>query len=687
LIGPTGYAAQNYVVDGNVFAYEILFANETNATAPAQIVQITDQLSTNLDWTTFRLTEIAFGTQIISIPPDSQQFQTNVPLSYNGTNFVVQISAGIQLATGQVFANFYSINPVTLLPPPAGIGFLPPDSTNHLGEGHVSYIVSPRPNLPTGLQISNVAYIQFDQNPAVATDLIDDNNPSLGVDTNKMAIVTIDSTPPVSSVLSLPATETNISFTVCWSGTDVGGPGILGYNIYVSTNNGPWTPWLVGTANTCATFTGQNGDNYGFYSVAYDGAGNVQTNSGAAQASTTVVVSSLAVTALQPGPNGVSVFFNRTINSGVLSLYGTNGSVCFTLVGSNSGPVTGSLIVGDQATNVTFVKTAGPLPADTYSVTLVSATNAFQDLYGNLLAGNAGVPGDNYVAQFTVAPLTNRVLFLPNFARAPGQPVNVPATNSGIPLAINEGSNVLSVSLSVQYDTNLLKITGVSLGSAVPAGWALTNNAGPAGILQLSLGGPTPLSPGTNTLATLQALVPWCSPYATVGILNIDSVQINGGTIPAVGDSAVEVTALLGDADGNGTYTIYDAELISQVSVGQITGFEAYPLVDPVIIGAVTGDSQISISDVVAVAQIAVGLPVPLIPTLPAPSLSIIIVTNQALISWPQCANGYVLEQSSTLGTQATWTTVTNMAITVADQQSIAIIPTETTQFYRLVKQ
>jgi len=167
IIGPTGYAAQNYVVDGNVFGYEIIFANETNATAPAQIVQVTDPLSTNLSWTTFRLTGIGFGTQIIPIPPNVQQFQTNLPFLYNGVNFLVQITAGIQLATGAVFANFYSIEPSNNLPPPAGIGFLPPNNTNGIGQGYISYIISPNPNLPTGLQISNVASVQFDQNPAI----------------------------------------------------------------------------------------------------------------------------------------------------------------------------------------------------------------------------------------------------------------------------------------------------------------------------------------------------------------------------------------------------------------------------------------------------------------------------------------------------------------------------------------
>jgi hypothetical protein len=168
-----------------------------------------------------------------------------------------------------------------------GIGFLPPDNTNQIGEGHVSYLVRGKPNLPTGLQISNIAYIQFDQNPAIATDLLNDNNPSQGVSTNKMAIVTIDSTPPISSVSSLPAIESATHFTVSWSGTDVG-PGIVGYNIYVSTNSGPWIIWLAGTTNTSATFTGQNGNTYGFFSTAQDETGITEAPHLTADAMTTV---------------------------------------------------------------------------------------------------------------------------------------------------------------------------------------------------------------------------------------------------------------------------------------------------------------------------------------------------------------------------------------------------------------
>jgi hypothetical protein len=94
--------------------------------------------------------------------------------------------------------------------------------------------------------------------------------------------------PPASSVNPLPSTASSPSFTVSWSGSDVGGPGIASFTIYVSDNGGAFTPWLTNTTLTSATYNGQAGHSYGFYSVATDAAGRVQLAPSAAQASTFV---------------------------------------------------------------------------------------------------------------------------------------------------------------------------------------------------------------------------------------------------------------------------------------------------------------------------------------------------------------------------------------------------------------
>jgi hypothetical protein len=89
-----------------------------------------------------------------------------------------------------------------------------------------------------------------------------------------------------SCVAPLPPVTPTTSFLVSWSGS--ADPGVATYDVYVSDDGGPSTAWLTGTAQTSATFTGQNGHTYAFYSVATDGAGNVQPTPTAPQASTVV---------------------------------------------------------------------------------------------------------------------------------------------------------------------------------------------------------------------------------------------------------------------------------------------------------------------------------------------------------------------------------------------------------------
>lgn len=401
---------------------------------------------------------------------------------------------------------------------------------------------------------------------------------------------------------------------------------------------------------------------------------------------TLTILVSFVVLNLMPGPglNAVRVTFDRPVNATVLNLHNNSAPTNFFLVGTNTGPVAGSLIV--QGNIVTFVKTGAPLSPDTYTLRLVSATNGFQDLYGNLLDGNGDqVPGDDYVGQLVITPSSNRVLSLPDFARAAGQPVNIPATNSGIPLTLSEGSDVTAVSFGLQYDTNLLMVSGISFGASVPGSWTMTNNLSVPGNLQFSAGGTASLLAGTNTLATIQAQIPWCAPYGAAGILNLNSAQLNGGAIPAAGDSSVEVIALVGDADGNGFYGTNDSSIIGQFAVGQIAGFAAYPLIDPTVIGNISAESppKVSAFDAELVAEFVAGNPPEAIPVLPTP-LVMVAGSNQVTISWPQCMSSYILEQSSSLGPQAIWTQVTNIPVPVGNLQTISAPLTGSVKFYRL---
>ena len=291
LYGPSGYGPTNFVLGtDNSYPYQIDFENSPTATAPVQEVTITDQLNSNLNWSTFQLTGIDWGSFALTIPAGSQSYETTVPMTYDGETFDVEVNAGIHTSTGQVYATFLSIDPSTGLPPSnALVGFLPPEDGTGRGQGFITYTIAPNANLVTGTQITNVAYVSFDGQTPIATDEVDDEDPTQGIDPTKQALVTIDSGAPTSSVTAL-APMSGPDFTVSWSGEDdAGGSGIADYTIYASVNGGAFAPWLTDTTGTSAVYTGVIGNTYSFYSVATDNVGNVQATPASAQATTEAV--------------------------------------------------------------------------------------------------------------------------------------------------------------------------------------------------------------------------------------------------------------------------------------------------------------------------------------------------------------------------------------------------------------
>jgi hypothetical protein len=380
LAGPSGYGPQGFIPPSETLPYQINFENPSAATAPVQKVVITNQLDANLDWGTFQLTGIGFGSTTLAIPAGSQSYQKTVPMTYNGTMFNVQVQAQLNATTGLLTVTFQSIDPGSGLPPAPAAGFLPPEDGTGRGVGFVSYSIQPKTGLVTGTQIRNIASVTLDSNPAIATDQVDDRDSSLGVDPNKQALVTIDAGAPTSSVQPLPAVTNSASFTVSWSGQDdPGGSGIASYSVYVSDNGGAFKPFLTGTTRTSATFTGQVGHTYGFYSVATDNVGNRQPTPAAAQATTLVAVpTTTALSSDHPGgsADGQVVVFTATVGAGPNPFGTPTGSVQFQIDGANFGPPIG-LVAAEGGTGVAvFAAVLGP---GAHSITAVySGDGKFQ---------------------------------------------------------------------------------------------------------------------------------------------------------------------------------------------------------------------------------------------------------------------------------------------------------------------
>jgi hypothetical protein len=89
------------------------------------------------------------------------------------------------------------------------------------------------------------------------------------------ASTTVDATPPSSRVAFMAAYQPKATFKVSWSGTDAVS-GVKSYDVYCQADEGGFDKWQEGTDKTSADFTGEDGHEYAFYSIATDNAGNVQ---------------------------------------------------------------------------------------------------------------------------------------------------------------------------------------------------------------------------------------------------------------------------------------------------------------------------------------------------------------------------------------------------------------------------
>ncbi len=328
IVGPGGYGSQNFIQPTGVWPYVVDFENI--GSVAAQDVTVTEQLDSNLDWSTFQLGSFGFGPTTVNIPSGLTQYQTTVAYqNIDQSPLNVQVSIDFNVQTGLLTATFTSLDPATGQAP-NGLtdGFLPPDDANGIGEGFVQYTVQPKSGLVTPDEINQQASVVFDINAPLDTPTF----------TN-----TIDSGAPASSVAALPGIEGSTSFTVNWSGSDdAGGSGIASYDVYVSDNGGGFTLFQAATTATSATFTGMDGHTYSFYSVATDHVGNVQPTPAAAQTTTTV--------AATPFKLSEDIY---VIGSGTVSVSAADG-VLANDTGSGTLVVTATSVAGANGGTFTF---------------------------------------------------------------------------------------------------------------------------------------------------------------------------------------------------------------------------------------------------------------------------------------------------------------------------------------------
>jgi VCBS repeat-containing protein len=314
------------------------------------------------------------------------------------------------------------------------------------------------------------------------------------------------------------------------------------------------------------------------------------------QISISVVPSTFQVVSLGGDHSGFTVNFNREIDLTVLNLYdGTDASVDATdvvLTRSTGQSIRGSLVLNATRTGFDFLVTGGILSQGTYTVRLNSSSSAFRDLFGGILDGNFdGVAGGNYVANFGVNAPPGPVLSTPDFSRGPGQPIDIlPGnTNSDLPISMNSPIAVSSINFQLRYDQSLMNISSVVAASGLPAGWTVDYSVVTGGVnISLMKSSPTAIDipAGSRDIVRVIASVPNSATiYGKSHVLSFATIVVNGNaSIEGTADRSVHKVVFVGDANRDGTLNVGDAGLIQTIVLGQVNGFDQYPLIDPVII-------------------------------------------------------------------------------------------------------
>ena len=176
-IAPLGYGDMHILPPTNdALQYSIYFENVITATAPAQEVFVTDKLDKDLDWASVRFEGVAFGTISEAIVDEgSGQFHTRLSVpdyrAQVNKEWWVDVTGSVDPSTGVILWVFRTLDPDTgTLPEDALAGFLPPNDDNGRGEGHVTFSINYKEDIPLGTRITNLAEIVFDINKPIVTN-------------------------------------------------------------------------------------------------------------------------------------------------------------------------------------------------------------------------------------------------------------------------------------------------------------------------------------------------------------------------------------------------------------------------------------------------------------------------------------------------------------------------------------
>ncbi len=448
-LGPIGSGEKAFIASESALNYQVRFENDTAALAPAQRIVVTDTLDSNLDLSSFQLTEIDFADQTIRVPAGLDRYETTVPIMADGVGIQVQVLAALDRDTRQLTLTLTALDPATgWLPDSPLVGLLYPNDATGRGEGSISYSVKPKVGLPSGTVIENRAHIVFDYNDPIDTPLVHN---------------ALDTAAPTSHVLALPPPTTNPTFTVQWAGADeISGSGLAGFDLYLSIDGGPYALMVDNTTDTSITLTGDPGHTYAFYTTAIDNVGHIEAAPLIADAQITILPTQASTAVVLNSDHaagsvyGQAVMFTATVSTTASGAGTPTGSVQFRVDSTDFGSTVP--LSGGVAT-----LTTAALPAGSHAVTAVYTSNS--PAFGN---NSTPSPLSQAVAK---APLTVTAV---NASKVYG--LANPAFTAGYSGFVNgEGPGALGGSLT--FSTSATAASHVSSYPVTPAGLTSTNYA------------------------------------------------------------------------------------------------------------------------------------------------------------------------------------------------------------------
>ena len=262
----------------------------------------------------------------------------------------------------------------------------------------------------------------------------------------------------------------------------------------ITTNVSAGTVTINGTPSAMGSAT--------FTVTAIDGAGATLTEN--------YTLTMFGISSVTATPSGVVLLFNAPINPATTVLYSSPGDTTLgppdvTVVGATTGAIRGSLVI--DATNpdmATFIQTSGLLASDTYTITVTTGVKA---VGGATLAAN-------FTTTLNVVALNGSGVVCPQFRAGAGQTVDVPTSNTGIPISISNASNVTQASFALTYDPTLLTIAATGaltpLTGLTTVSYGITSVDSHHSILTVNLSGGTGLTVGSTAqmLVNIAATVP-----------------------------------------------------------------------------------------------------------------------------------------------------------------------------------